>query len=465
MLTICGNPRSRCTTRREFLRIGTSGLGGLTLAGLLASRADAQTSTTATGRSVVVLNLQGGPSQFETFDPKMTAPAGIRSITGEVQTSLAGVTFGGSLPQLARLADRMAIVRSYRHGISSHGPAAMHVMAGGNPTGAMFGALFARVAGLTHPTSGMPQNMLVTSRAAGPQYKHLYSNVERVSQTGTLPGAYRPFDPSAGGEIIDNMRLHLKGDRFDDRRALLRDLDQFRKGAEAGSRLGATDQFRQQAFDVLVRGVADAFDMSREDPKTVARYSTEHLEPSEGVKKRNSYAAQFSPVTLGRQMLMARRFCEAGCGFVTVTCGGWDMHGGGKEFTMADGIASLTPAVDRAVSAFLEDLEQRGLSERILLVITGEFGRTPRINKNGGRDHWGNLCTLAFAGGGLKMGQVIGRSDRNAAEPASQPITSGQVLATVMHTLFDVGRVRLQAEVPADVVRAISADAPIRELV
>ncbi|MAG93233.1 MAG: hypothetical protein CMJ48_05735, partial [Planctomycetaceae bacterium] len=129
MLTICGNPRSRSTTRREFLRVGTSGFGGLTLAGLLASRAKGQTSTTATGRSVVVLNLQGGPSQFETFDPKMTAPAGIRSITGEVQTSLAGVTFGGSLPQLARLADRIAVVRSYRHGISSHGPAAMHVMA------------------------------------------------------------------------------------------------------------------------------------------------------------------------------------------------------------------------------------------------------------------------------------------------------------------------------------------------
>ena len=164
-------------------------------------------------------------------------------------------------------------------------------------------------------------------------------------------------------------------------------------------------------------------------------------------------------------MLLARRLCEAGCGFVTVTQGGWDMHGGGKEYTMADGLNSLTPAVDKAVSAFIEDLERRGLSEKILLVITGEFGRTPRINKNGGRDHWGNQCTLAFIGGGLRMGQVVGRSDRTGSAPASDPVSSGNVLATIMHTLFDIGKVRILPGLAKDVEQIITGNEPIRQLV
>ena len=132
---------------------------------------------------------------------------------------------------------------------------------------------------------------------------------------------------------------------------------------------------------------------------------------------------------------------------------------------MADGINSLTPAIDKAVSAFIEDVEQRGLSEKILLVITGEFGRTPKINKNGGRDHWGNLCTLAFVGGGLRMGQVIGSSDRTAGAPASDPISSSQVLATVMHTLFDLQKIRILSGLPNEVSTAVSGGEPIRELI
>ncbi len=466
MLTILESSHGRGTTRRELLRVGTSAIGGLTLASCLSTKARAAADRSAVkDKSVVVLNLQGGPTQFETFDPKMTAPQEIRSITGEVQTTIPGVTFGGTLPKLAALADKMAVVRSYCHGISSHGPAAMHVMAGGNPTGAMMGTLFARVAGLTDPMTGMPENVLVTPSVVGSQYRKLYHNVARVSQTGTLSPIFKPFDPSAGGEIIDNMRLVLKGKRLDDRRTLLHELDRLRRHFGVSSIVESANRFQQQAFDVLMRGVADAFDLSQEDPKTVARYSTSAFEPTAAVKKRNSYAAQFSPVALGQQMLLARRLCEAGCGFVTVTQGGWDMHGGGKEYTMADGLNSLTPAVDKAVSAFIEDVERRGLSYKILLVITGEFGRTPRINKNGGRDHWGNLCTLAFVGGGLQMGQVIGRSDRTASAPATNPISSGNVLATIMHTLFDIGKVRIIPSVPSDVEQTITGNQPIRQLV
>ena len=134
------------------------------------------------------------------------------------------------------------------------------------------------------------------------------------------------------------------------------------------------------------------------------------------------------------------------------------------EFRVDDGLATLLPAVDKAASAFIEDIHQRGIAEKVLLVITGEFGRTPRINKNGGRDHWGNLCTLAFAGGGLKTGQVVGRSDRTGSRPASQPISSSQVMATIMHSLFDIGQLRVQADLPKDLEQIVVNRQPIPEL-
>ena len=192
--------------RRVFLRVGAA-LGGLTLPGLLGARARAAVSAVR-GVSVVFLNLQGGPTQFETFDPKPDAPREIRSIHGVARTATPGVVFGADFPGLAARADRLSVVRSYRHGISSHGPAALHVMAGGNPTRAMMGALYSQVAGLTNRERGLPNNVLVTSRAMGSQYKHLYYNSQRVSDTGELPAAYRPFDPSAGNELIGNMKLH-----------------------------------------------------------------------------------------------------------------------------------------------------------------------------------------------------------------------------------------------------------------
>ncbi len=466
MLQIDSCLPSRQHSRRSFLRVGTAGMGGLSLASLLAMRAGAvELGQVLHDRSVVFLNLQGGPTQFETFDPNMQAPQEIRSITGEIPTSLPSVTFGSTLPRLARLADRMAIVRSYRHGISSHGPAAHHVMAGGNSSGAMMGAIYSTAAGLSNPQSGMPRNVLVTSAAAGEKYKDLYKSVSRVSQTGTLSPAHKPFDLGAGGTLVDNMQLRLDQARLDDRRHLLESLDGLKRRLDKTGVLEGASRFQKQAFDVLARGVASAFDLSREDPKLLERYDTGEFEPTDGAKKRNEYAKQFSPVALGRQLLLARRLCEAGCGFVTVTCGGWDMHGGGKEFTMEDGVASLTPAIDRGVSALIEDIEARGLSDKILLVITGEFGRTPRINKNGGRDHWGNLCPIVFVGGGLPMGQVIGRSTRDGGEPATEPISSENILATLMHSLFDIGQLRLLTGIPKDVESLIPGGTPIPQLI
>jgi len=451
-------------TRRQLLQVGTLGLGGLTLSQLLQTQAAASAAgVPLRDKSVVLLFLAGGPTHIETFDPKMTAPAEYRAMFGEVQTKLPGVTFGSHFPQLASLADRLAIVRSYRHGISSHGPASEHVAAGGNPTGATMGTLFSRIAGTVNQQTGIPSNAIISPKACGERYKSLGSNTGRVTSVGSLPPAYKTFDPSSGGQIIQNMKLRIPEDRFGDRRSLLTQIDGIRRAADAGGSLDAADRFQQQAFDVILGGVSEAFDISKEDPKTIARYGTGMYEIPPKLKKKKKNVPRQSPIALGKQFLMARRLVEAGCRFVTVTSAGWDMHG--NAFGINDGMPLLGPSVDKAASAFLEDLAARGMSDDVLLVITGEFGRTPRINKKAGRDHWGNLCTLAFAGGGLRTGQVVGASDKTAGRPSARPVSSGELMATVMHTLFDIGELRITRGVPSDVLRAVTASAPIAELV
>jgi uncharacterized protein (DUF1501 family) len=156
--------------------------------------------------------------------------------------------------------------------------------------------------------------------------------------------------------------------------------------------------------------------------------------------------------------------CEAGCGFVTVHSAGWDMHADGNNPGMVTGMEMLGRPLDKAVSAFLSDVNERGLSDKILLVITGDFGRTPKINQRGGRDHWANLCTLAFAGGGLKMGQVIGRSDSTASSPASDPVSTPNLMATLLHYLFDVPQLRLRSGVPRDLMQLLDRSEPIAQL-
>ncbi len=466
MLTISGTGVDRnCEgfSRREFLRVGALGIGGLTLSQLLAvKQAAAASGSPVRDKAVVMLNLQGGPTHIETFDPKMSAPVEYRAMFGEVKTSLPGVTFGSHFPLLAARADRMTIVRSFRHGIGSHATAAAHVAAGGNPTKAAMGSLYSRVAGVSNPASGIPNNVVLPPPAVGEKFKSLGAQTGRVIGTGTLSPAYKAFDPSAGGEIISNMQLKLKGNRLDDRRSLLSQVDNMRRAADRNGLMEGADRFQQQAFEVITGGVSEAFDLSREDPNLVSRYDTGAMTIPKKVAKKKSNVPRQSPIALGKQMLMARRLVEAGCGFVTVTSAGWDMHG--NAFGVNDGMPILGPAVDKAASAFLDDLKARGLEDKVLLVITGEFGRTPRINKKGGRDHWGNLCTLALAGGGLNMGQVIGASDRTASTPATTPVTSQQLLGTIMHTLFDIGELRVTRGIPKDIESTLTSSQPIPNL-
>jgi len=235
-----------------------------------------------------------------------------------------------------------------------------------------------------------------------------------------------------------------------------------RRRVDATEAVAGIEKYQQQAFEVITRGVASAFDLSKEDPATLARYDTGHLFDNAEVQRWGDMRR--STNLLGKQMLLARRLCEAGCGFVTVSDCGWDMHSNGNSPKHLGGMKWLGPQVDHAVAAFIEDVEARGLSKKILLVVTGEMGRTPRINRDGGRDHYGELTPLLVYGGGLKMGQVIGQSDSSASRPATEPYTPSHLMATLFHTLFDVGKLRLDSSLPTEVVRLIEQGKPIHEL-
>jgi hypothetical protein len=390
------------TTRRDFLKVGALGMTGLALPDLLRARAAAQAAGQATrNTSVVWLWLGGGPTHVETFDPKMDAPVEFRSAVGSVKTNVPGIEIGGVLPKMAQVADKMAFVRSFAHTNSGHGGGTHWVMTGynfppadngGGQVKPGMGAILARHRGPNNQSTGLPTYVRVGGvYGDGPSW---------------LGAPYAPFD--VGGKARQNMNLQTTLDRLSDRRSLLRTFDSIDRQVDKSGLMNGLDSFEGQAFDLILSKARDVFDINREDPRT-----------------RDAYGPG-----LGQQLLTARRLCEAGVGFVTQQYGGWDMHG-----QIAQSLNQRAPQLDHAVAAFVNDLSQRGLDQDVLLVITGEFGRTPRINGGAGRDHWAPLSTLALAGGGLRMGQVVGESTAKAEVPKTRPITPQDLMATVFHVL------------------------------
>jgi len=387
--------------RRDFIRVGSLGIAGLTLPGLLRVRAEAINLHGAKKASVVWLWLGGGATHIETFDPKLEAPAEFRSTVGAVDTKIPGVQIGGVFPKMAAVADKMAFVRSFAHNNSGHGGGTHWVMTGydnrvidngGVPTRPSLGAITSRFRGANHPTTGIPTYVRLNGIAA--------------DGASWLGKSFEPFEPSGQGR--NNMNLAISPERLSDRRALLDAFDRAAREVDANGVMDGMDSFESQAFSLLLGSAKEAFDLKKEDSKTVEKYGK----------------------GLGEQLLLARRLCEAGAGFVTIQYGGWDMHG-----NIVNGLRQRAPQLDHAVAAFVKDVYDRSLNENILLVITGEFGRTPRVNRNAGRDHWSNLSTLALAGGGLKMGQVIGESNSKAERPKTTPITPQDLMATVFQVL------------------------------
>lgn len=415
--------KAKCdgSTRRDFLKVGTLGaFGGLTLADLLRSRAQAGLEGRSNKHlSVVLLFLDGGASQFETFDPKMEAPQEYRCLFGSTKTSLPGVDFCSLLPKIAKRARDMAIVKSFTHRDGDHGGATHWVKTGypwppeffgkapvipqQNPS---LGAILARSRGAINPATGVPNHVRILSNHGG------YPGDEAV----WLGQAYAPFKvgiKSSNNIMLNNMGLKVPPDRLGDRRTLLQAFDNLDRVVDKSGVMNGMDGFQQQAVNVLLGKAKEAFDLSREDDKTKERYGQ----------------------GLGQEMLLARRLCEAGAGFVTINNGYWDHHGG-----IIPGCKQLCPPLDHAVDAFMEDVKARGLENDILLVITGEFGRTPRVGnygkeKDAGRDHWAGLGPLAFVGGGLKMGQVIGESDDRGGYPKSKAIWPQDYMATILQAL------------------------------
>lgn len=435
--------RSGTRTRRQFLTAGGLALGGLSLSSLFAADGSTRLDT---GKSVIFLFQQGGPSQFETFDPKPNAPAEIRTVGDLQRTPIPGVQFGQELPKLASVAGKFTVVRSFATENAAHNivpivsPASLD---------ANLGCLFTRVAGAVHP-NGVPRNAILLPQAVS---KDVATGQGRgdLAATGSLGGSLAPFVPGGNGPLQKSLRLMLPEDRFTDRRALLAGFDDLRREAEP--EFDQLDAARKQALEVLLSGsVADALDLTKEDPKTLAAYDTapfvaKHNWERAQRGKRGFYTGHTK--TIGKALLLARRLCEAGCGFVTIHTGYegvWDMHADGNNLNMADGMEAVGRAFDHAVAAFIADVEARGLTDKILLVACGEMGRTPRLNKNGGRDHWAKLAPLMLYGGGTLKGKVVGGSTRDGGEPAFDACATPNLISTILHTMFDVGQLRLKSE-------------------
>lgn len=457
MLGICDQ-----RTRRSFLQVGSLGLGGFALPQLLL--AETLSPAVVRDRSVVFLFMHGGPPQTETFDPKLSAPSEYRCFNGEIKTSIPGVTYGASMEKLANVAHQTSIVRSFHTGDAAHN---LKPIVSRHSLDANLGSLYSRVSGITDDKSGMPTNAILYPRAVDEQAQPGTKAFGNFSATGELGHAYAPFVPSGDGPLLSNMKLNLPMDRLDDRRRLLDQLDSFKRKLDGSGAMEGMDRFNRQAFDVILGGATKAFDLSEEDPRTLASYDTSNIiHPNKISQKWNNHKNyRDHGQSLGKLMLLARRLCEHGSRFVTVTTNFvWDFHADKNNATLNEGMQYVGRPFDHAVAAFIKDVQQRGLSDKILLVACGEMGRTPAINAKGGRDHWARLAPLLLSGGGLNMGQVVGQSDAHAGEPNSDPIGIPNLISTILHSVIDLTELRLQPGIPNPLLRLLEGGHPIDAL-
>ena len=410
MMRLVGNEQATfCDgqTRRSFLSAGFLGLGGLALPQLLQAREEA--GSTAKKTSVIYIELTGGPTHIETYDPKPEAPAEYRGPLGVVKTKLPGVYFSELMAEQAKVADKLAIIRSMHHSSSSHDTSSHLTQTGHYKIGRKGGKnSFPAIASTTARLKG----------ANGPGVPP-YVSIGRAMRNGRaafLGNAYDPFiaggDPNKANFKVSNLDLlpELKLQRVNDRKGLLDALDENRRLVDITRTAESIGKFNGQAFDLLTGdGARKAFNISEENTRTRERYG------------RN---------TTGQSMLLARRLVEAGVSYVTVTVGSWDDHS-----KIADRMKSKGPAYDQGLAALIGDLHERGLNRDVLVVAMGEFGRTPRINKTAGRDHWGRLMSVLMAGGNFRMGQIIGSSNAKGEVPVDNPYRPENVIATMYQHL------------------------------
>ena len=387
--------------RREFLRVGALTAFGLSLPAIL--RHEALASGARKPISAILLWMNGGPSQLDTFDPKPDAPAEIRGEFGSIPTKIPGLRVTEYFPRLAACVDRYSVLRSVTSPDNGHETATHYLLTGYKFTPA-----------IEYPSYGSVVQRELSSRSEMPGYVLLGGYPFGYGGAGYMGGTYNPFtiegNPgNAGFRVRDvSLRGGVPLERVRRRQTLLHALDVFQREVEA-SEVKAMDSFQEKAYALVTSPRAkEAFDLSREAPVLRERYGLTNF---------------------GQSCLLSRRLIESGVRFVTVNAGGWDTH--------QDNFSSLRsarlPEVDLGYSALLEDLHARGLLESTLVIWMGEFGRTPKVNPSAGRDHWGQAMTVCMGGGGLRTGIVVGETNERAEEPKTRPIRVEDIAATIYH--------------------------------
>ncbi len=414
MLTILGHKHRYCDglSRRNFLRIGGLALGGLALPDMLrAESAAGQRSH----KAIIMIYLPGGPPHQDMFDLKMEAPSEIRGEFRPIRTNVPGIEICEHFPRLATMMDRVAVIRSMVGAIPQHdafqcltGRSLQSQPQGGWPS---LGSVLSKLKGPAHPA--MPPFI-----GLSPKMGHM--EWADAGKPGFLGVTHAPFKPSAGEGQEDMVLNGVTLDRLNDRRALLGSFDRLRREADASGMMAGLDNFNQQAFGVLTSSrLMDALDIEKEIPAIRERYG--HGDP----KNRDDGGPK-----LMEHFLIARRLVEAGARCVTLAFSRWDWHG--KNF---DAGRQDMPMLDQGLAALLSDLYERGLEKDVSVVVWGEFGRTPQINKDAGRDHWPNVSCALVAGGGMRTGQIIGSTDRIGGEAKDRPVQFPEVFATLYHAL------------------------------
>ncbi len=404
-------------SRRNFLQIG--GLGtGLSNAGLL--EAEAAAGKRSSKKSVIFIYLVGGPPHQDMFDLKPEAPAEIRGEFNPIPTNVPGIEIGEHLPKLARMMDKFTIIRSICDAQPEHN--AFQSYTGHNQR-------------LPMPVGGWPTPGAVASKLLGPLRQgvppyvslcytctHGPYNEPSPGFLGVSQSPFRPLGPGRADLVLNG----ITHDRLGDRALLRKSLDRFRREADTSGMMTGHDAFTEQALGVLTSSrLADALDISKESDETRARYGKGNpkiMIDGNGAPR------------VPQSFLAARRLVEAGARVVTVNYSKWDWHGASYG-TIFNRQREDHPVLDKALTALMEDLEQRGLLEDTLVGVWGEFGRTPKINKGVGRDHWPRVSFALLGGGSLNHGQVIGATDRLAGEPVSRPVKFSELFATLYHHL------------------------------
>ncbi|HEV3079594.1 MAG TPA: DUF1501 domain-containing protein [Gemmataceae bacterium] len=396
--------------RRDFLKIGAAGLFGLSLPQLLRLEAQAAAEARSKRRanSVIMVWLAGGPATIDMWDLKPAAPEGIRGEFKPIASRAPGIQICEHLPKTAQVIDKATLVRSLYHTIPSHGPATVFMTTGNQPTPA-----------LQYPSLGSLVARLLPAEPAVPPYVS-FSDIRGGSagQAGYLGTAYNPFGVEGGGK---GGNLRVRGislptkftlQQLDNRNRLLEDFDKTFQSIDRSADLAdGLDAFHKQALEILRSDkTRKAFDLSQESPGLRDRYGK---------------------TPFGQGALAARRLVEAGVRFVTISLGGWDTHGRNFE-TLSK---RLLPQLDQTLSALLEDLANQGMLDRTVVYCAGEFGRTPKVNKNAGRDHWARSMAVLLAGGGFKQGYAHGTTDIQGMAPAADGCTPDDISATLFHCL------------------------------